>query len=327
MNSGHTSDATTGKDRPLRCAVIGVGYLGKFHAEKYTRIDGCKLVAVVDINDKTASEIASKYHVAALSDYTELFGAVDAVSIATPTNEHFKMARDFIQNGAHVLLEKPVCATSQEADELAKAVQDTDLVLQVGHIERFNPAVKYMQEGLQGSSAQDLKFIKASRLQQQHPRNNDIPVVLDLMIHDIDIALSLVNSPVRDIHAAGSLVSSKSANIAHAYIEFENNCVADLTTTRVAERTVRTFDVLGVNATYSLDLTVPSYKHCYLSDGELKVDTKTFTAADNLLDEIKHFVKCIRQTSKPTNSPIASIHEGRDALALAERIMQMICPQ
>ena len=179
----------------LKCAVIGTGYLGKFHAEKYATLPDCDLVAVVDINEETAQTIAQQHGAKALTDYTSLLGHVDAVSIVVPTTLHYQVAKDFLNAGAHVLIEKPITTTVEQADELIAIAKDKHLILQVGHLERFNPAVLALDKD------EKPLFIESHRLAPFNPRANDVSVVLDLMIHDIDIILALVNSEVERIDA------------------------------------------------------------------------------------------------------------------------------
>lgn len=184
--------------KKLRCAVIGAGYLGKFHAEKYAALSDCELVAVVDIDPAAANAVADKLGCQAIADYHDLLGNVDAVSIVVPTTLHHKVAKDFLTVGTHVLVEKPITVTVEEADELVALAQDNQCVLQVGHLERFNPAVLGLDK------EEKPLFIESHRLAPFNPRANDVSVVLDLMIYDIDIILALVDSEIERIDASGT---------------------------------------------------------------------------------------------------------------------------
>ena len=184
--------------KKLKCAVIGAGYLGKFHAEKYASLPDCELVAVVDINGVAAREVAEKFGASALTDYQSLLGEIDAVSVVVPTTLHHQVSLDFLNAGAHVLVEKPITVTVSQADELITVAQQKNLILQVGHLERFNPAVLGLDK------EEKPLFIESHRLSPFNPRANDVSVVLDLMIHDIDIILALVNSEVERIDASGN---------------------------------------------------------------------------------------------------------------------------
>ncbi|MCK5889404.1 MAG: Gfo/Idh/MocA family oxidoreductase, partial [Methylococcales bacterium] len=222
----------------LKCAVIGTGYLGKFHAEKYAALDDCELVAVVDINQEAAQEVADKHGTKAFTNYASLLGQVDAVSIVVPTQLHHKVSRDFLNSGSHVLVEKPITVTLTEADDLIKIAKERNVILQVGHLERFNPAILGLDK------EEKPLFIEAHRLSPFNPRANDVSVVLDLMIHDIDIILAMIDSEVERIDASGTAVLTKGTDIANARITFKNGCVANVTASRISikmERKMRMF--------------------------------------------------------------------------------------
>lgn len=232
----------------LKTAVIGVGYLGKFHADKYAAADGCDLIAVVDANIETAQSIADKHNVEALSDYQSLLGEVDAVSIAAPTTLHHKIALDFLNNGTHVLIEKPITVTLEEADELIALAESKNLLIQVGHLERFNAAMLALDEKL-GTP----KFIESHRLSPFNPRANDVNVVLDLMIHDIDIILDIVKSDIKSMYVSGTQVLTDSTDIANVRLEFESGCVANVTASRVSAKTERKMRIFQDDAYLSVD--------------------------------------------------------------------------
>ena len=218
----------------LRAAVIGVGYLGRFHAQKFQSNPDVDLIGVVDADATRAAEIASEVNTQAFTDYRDILSQVDLVSIVVPTKYHFAVAKDCFNAGCHVLLEKPVTQTVAEADELIRLADSKGLVFQVGHLERFNPAVMALKGVLQNP-----QFIESHRLAPFKTRGTDVNVVLDLMIHDIDILLSLVAHPVKTINSVGVPVLSEEVDIANARLQFENGCVANVTASRASRETMR----------------------------------------------------------------------------------------
>lgn len=213
----------------LRCAVIGTGYLGKFHAQKYAALPDCELIAVVDANMDTAAAIADKNDCQALSDYRQLIGQVDAVSIAAPTSLHYAIARDFLDAGVHVLVEKPITVTTDQADELVSLAEQRGVKLQVGHLERFNAALLDLD-----LTREKPLFIECHRLAPFNPRATDVSVVLDLMIHDIDILLDLVGDDLERIDTKGVKVLTNDIDIANARLQFSGGCVANVTASRAS---------------------------------------------------------------------------------------------
>jgi predicted dehydrogenase len=306
----------------LKCAVVGVGYLGKFHAEKYAGLPDCELVAVVDSSAETAQTIAAKHGVRALTDYRELLGKVDVVSIVVPTSLHYQVARDFLLHGAHVLVEKPITVTVEEADELIKIAAEKQLKLMVGHLERFNAALLSMN-----LTEQKPLFIESHRLAPFNPRANDVSVVLDLMIHDIDIILDIVDSEVERIDAKGVTVLTSDTDIANARIVFKSGCVANVTASRVSLKVERKMRLFMPNAYVSVDFQnrVLSQHHkgekeMYPGVPEIVSEEAAFESGDALLEEIKHFIGCIRENREP----LVSGHAGRRALATAIAITELL---
>lgn len=306
----------------LKCAVIGVGYLGKFHAEKYKLLDDCELIAVVDANPAQAQAVAEKNNTQAVSDYRELLGKVDAVSIAVPTRLHFQVAKDFLEHGAHVLVEKPMTVTLEEADELIRIGKQKSKILMVGHLERFNAAIL----GLDLSGDKPV-FIESHRLAPFNPRANDVSVILDLMIHDIDIILDMVDSEVRRIDANGVSVLTNDIDIANARISFENGCVANVTASRASVKVERKMRMFMPNAYVSVDFqnrVLARYskgsKEMFPGVPEIVSEESVFENGDALFEEIKHFTQCIRQGREPLVSGLA----GRRALATAIEIGQLL---
>ena len=225
--------------KKIRVGVIGVGYLGKFHAEKYSRMKDTQLVAVVDIDQSQAKNVAAALGTCALTDYRDLFGSVDAVSVVVPTEAHYAVGAAFLNHGVDVLIEKPMTTSLEQADELIKIAESKRRILQVGHLERFNPAVIALKDIVNNPM-----FIEAHRLSIFKDRSTDVSVVLDLMIHDIDIIMNVVKSEIKSIHAAGVPVICEYADIANVRLEFESGCVANVTASRISiknQRKIRLF--------------------------------------------------------------------------------------
>lgn len=308
--------------KKIKSAVIGAGYLGKFHAEKYAGLADCELVAVVDVNQQAAEEIAQKYQTQALTDYRQLLGKVDAVSIVVPTTLHHQVALDFINHGTHVLVEKPITVTIEEADELIAAAKAQNVLLQVGHLERFNPAVM----GLDHLPDKPL-FIESHRLSPFNPRANDVSVVLDLMIHDIDIILALVDSEIERLDASGTPVLTKGVDIANARIVFKSGCVANVTASRVSLKMERKMRMFRPSCYVSVDFQNRILTQHQIGDKEMfpgipdiKTNESTFENGDALLEEIKSFLHCIRNGEEP----LVSGESGKRALQVAIQISQLI---
>ncbi|MBS3964759.1 MAG: Gfo/Idh/MocA family oxidoreductase [Methylomonas sp.] len=306
----------------LKCAVIGTGYLGKFHAEKYAALQDCELVAVVDIDAAVAHQVADKLGARALTDYRQLLGEVDAVSVVVPTSFHHAVSRDFLAAGAHVLVEKPITVTVEEADELIAVAKDNNVILQVGHLERFNPAVR----GLDAMEDKPL-FIESHRLSPFNPRANDVSVVLDLMIHDIDIILALVGVDVDHIDASGTAVLTQGTDIANARITFKNGCVANVTASRISMKMERKMRMFRPSSYISVDFqnrVVVKHKtgdkEMFPGIPEIVTEESVFETGDALLEEIKHFVNCI-QTGE---NPLVPGEAGRKALATAIEISRFL---
>lgn len=305
----------------IKTAVVGTGYLGRLHAEKYSQIPEAELVAVVDVDRDRAEEVASKNSTRALTDYTELFDRVDAVSIVTPTETHREIGMDFLKRGVDVLIEKPIAVDTAEAGDLVKAAEATGAVLQVGHLERFNAAVVALNGRVNNPT-----FIESYRLAPFPNRGTDVDVILDLMIHDIDIILNLIKHPVKEIDAVGVPVISHKVDIANARLKFENGCVANVTASRVSREKVRKVNLFQADACISIDYAHQNIAISKLFPGtdggfssmvdeELKIE-KT----DSLLEEIKAFIDC-SLTKRP---PLVSGVDGKRALEVAQRIQDSV---
>lgn len=299
----------------LRAAVIGVGYLGNFHAQKYTVCDDAELVGVVDANLERANEIAAKYNTKAVQDYREILPHVDLVSIVVPPAFHYQIARDCLLAGVHTLVEKPLTERVDQAEELIRCATANGRVLQVGHLERFNPVVL----ALRGHIRQPIS-IEAQRYAPYKLRGTEVDVVLDLMIHDIDIVLSLTDSPVSAIHSTGTAVATDSIDIAHARIEFENGLVAELSASRVSQEPARSMKVYEPDRYIALDYTNHELRIGVLdgdqelpATSELTFDSSTIKRTDVLMDEIHSFVAAVRHGSTPQ----VTGEDGKRALELA----------
>jgi predicted dehydrogenase len=306
----------------IRAAVIGVGYLGRFHAQKYAQASGCELVAVVDSRAQAREQVAGEVKARAVSDYRELLGKVDAVSIVTPTPTHFAIARDFFAAGAHVLVEKPITETPAEARELIALAASAKRILQVGHLERFNAAILAAEPHLKSP-----RFVECHRLAPYRERGTDVNVVLDLMIHDIDIVQTIVGVPIASIDAVGTPVFSEEIDIANARIRFSNGCVANATASRVSVKTERKLRIFSDDAYLSLDLQqkiVTLIRKRTAADGEgplpVTIEEQSLEPGDALKAEIEAFLGCIR-SGRP---PVVTGEAGLMALETATRITEQV---
>src|SRR5215469_1827808 len=306
----------------IRTAVIGVGYLGRFHAQKYAQAAGCELVAVVDTRAEARDQVAAELQVRPLEDYRALLGAVDAVSVVTPTPEHFPIARDFLAAGAHVLVEKPITETAEEARELIALAARQQRVLQVGHLEHFNAAILAAEPYLNAP-----RFVECHRLAPYRERGTDVNVVLDLMIHDIDIVQTIVGAPIVSIDAVGTPVFSEEIDIANARIRFANGCVANATASRVSMKTERKLRIFEDDAYLSLDLqqkilTLIRKRPPGEPAGPLPVsiEEQSLEPGDALKAEIESFLDCIR-AGRP---PVVTGEAGLMALETAMRITEQV---
>ncbi|MBI5409870.1 MAG: Gfo/Idh/MocA family oxidoreductase [Nitrospirae bacterium] len=299
----------------LNVGVIGVGSIGKHHARIFSNLEGVRLAGIVDTDFARAREIAQKYGCKAYHNHRELIALVDAVSIAVPTTLHFRTAIDFLTHDKHILVEKPITTTLEEAEALISEADKRNLILQVGHLERFNAGVS-MISGM----ADKPKFIESRRLSPFLGRCTDVDVTLDLMIHDIDIILSLVNSEIADIRATGAKVLTENIDIAHAWIEFENGCIAEAVTSRMANEKVRQLKVFQHNSYMSLDYQKQELIRYLKRDGDIEKEIIKPEEKEPLKEEIISFINCIRTGAKP----VVSGREGREALKVALKISGLV---
>lgn len=306
----------------IRAAVVGVGYLGRFHAQKYAQLADCELVAVVDGREEARQAVAAETGARALAQYRELLGKVDAVSVVTPTPAHFEIAEAFLAAGAHVLVEKPITETPDQARALIARAAREKRILQVGHLERFNAAVLAAEPHLKAP-----RFMECHRLAPYKERGTDVNVVLDLMIHDIDLVQSLAGSELVGIDAIGSPVFSGEIDIANARLRFANGCVANTTASRVSLKTERKLRIFEDAAYISLDLqqkilTLIRKREGVPQPGQLPVSIEeaNLEQGDALKSEIQSFLDCIRNNRRP----VVSGEDGLRALETAIRITEQV---
>jgi predicted dehydrogenase len=319
--------------RSVRCGVVGVGSLGQHHARLYAALPGAELAGVFDIDRRRAAEIAEKYGCRAFDSLDELGRSCDAASIATPTQAHAATALSLMRNGCHVLIEKPLCASLEEAEQVLVAAKARDCVVQVGHIEHFNPVMSYLEK-----QAHNPKFIMAERLGSYQMRGTDVGVVLDLMIHDIGIVLALARSPIRRIDSVGINVLSKTEDIANARIEFESGCVANLNASRISLKASREIRIFQEDAYLSLDFMnqkghlikkkdIIAYglklKIGLAKPGDVSaipVHPIPIERGEPLAIELAHFIESVGRAQQPK----VGAELGKSALEVAIRITEQI---
>lgn len=304
--------------RKIRTGVIGVGYLGQFHAEKYASLPNVELVGIIEKDQTRGEQIARKLNTESLSDPSRLLGKVDAVSIVVPTIGHYEIAKQFLAEGVHVLLEKPITVTLEQADELIALATQKSAVLQVGHIERFNPAITAIKPLLKSPS-----YLQAERSAPFTVRCTDVNVVLDLMIHDLDIVTDIAGSKPFKVSAMGSSIITREIDAASARIVFENGCVADVAASRISDEKKRLLRIFDGDTLYTADYQTQKAFMSRRGQSAIPVFVSTEISTerrDTLLEEIKSFIDCIERKSRPAVSGI----EGRNALALARLITHSI---
>jgi predicted dehydrogenase len=306
----------------LKTAVIGVGHLGGAHARIYASLEQADLVAVCDLNETSGRAVAERYATRFVRDYRGLLGAVEAISVATPTVAHHEVACACLEAGVHLLVEKPIARTLREADEMIRLAESKNLVLQVGHIERFNPAFVALQQQVTRP-----RFFEAHRMGVFTPRSLDIDVVMDLMVHELDIIASLVRSEVVKLEAVGIPILTPKIDLANARLEFADGCVANITASRVSGERLRKLRVFQPNQYYSLDYGEQQVAMCRLVPpktagalpeivaGGLQIEKR-----EPLLAEIESFIASVQLRT----APVVSGAEGRRALALALAVLDKI---
>lgn len=315
----------------FKAGVLGAGHLGKIHLKLLQQSEKYELVGFYDPSKENANKVSDEFGYRAFSSVEELIDAVDVVDIVTPTLSHFECAKQAIDKGRHIFIEKPITNTIQEAEAIRTFASQKHVKGQVGHVERFNPAFIAVKDRIENPM-----FIECHRLAEFNPRGTDVPVVLDLMIHDIDIILSVVSSPVKNIHASGISVISKTPDIANARIEFENGCVANLTASRISMKNMRKSRFFQKDAYISVDFLEKKSEVVRMKDvpkdpdqfamilqnaeGEQKqiyFDNPTITPNNAILDELESFAHAIENNL----NPIVTLEQGTNALRIAQQII------
>lgn len=300
----------------LKAGVIGVGYLGQHHARIYSELEAAELTAVADSDRERAKEIAGRYGAKAYTDYRDMLGEVQAVSIATPTSHHFGIAMDCMRVGIDVLVEKPITVSVREADALIEEAEKLGRILQVGHLERFNPVVMEL-EGL----IDEPEFFESERVSPFLGRGTDVDVTLDLMIHDIDIIMSLVApSSIKDIRVVGARVLTDKIDVAKAWVEFENGVAALITASRIASETRRLLKLYQRDSFVVLDYREKKIIKHVRTPGGISTVPVEVQDREPLRDEIADFLDCVSSRKRPRVSGV----EGREALRVAMQISEMI---
>lgn len=297
----------------VRVGIIGVGYLGTQHARILSYLEEAELKGVVDVDFKKAVEIGNRHRVQYYQDFENMLDEIDAAIVATPTSEHFSIAMKLLSKGKSVLVEKPMTETVEQAEKLVAQAKKSGTLLQVGHLERFNPAVEAVENVIS-----EPKFIEAQRLGSFSARSLDIDVVLDLMIHDLDIILALIKDDVKTIRSSGIHVLSEKIDIANARLEFNSGCVATLTASRVHQGKVRKLRIFEPTSCYSIDYIDQEVKIFPLNGRQTDIKNLKIEKEEPLKKELKNFFSCIRDGKKGK----VSGEEGLRALKLAYSVLQ-----
>jgi predicted dehydrogenase len=298
----------------MKVCVIGVGHMGRIHAEKLRDMEGVSLCGLADADRNSLEQVKTKHTAPRFIDHKQVLGLADAAVIATPTETHYAIAKDCLERGVHIFIEKPLTSTAEQARELIELARTKNLTLQVGHLERFSPAFR---EALR--TINDPMFIEAQRISTFPNRSTDIDVIMDLMIHDIDLVLSVVKSNVIDVQAQGTPVVTDKIDVANARIEFGNGCVASLTASRASKKKERTFKVFQKDRYITLDLLKGKMTAAVREkNGSIHLEEYQAERIDPVLDELVDFVEAIRQKRKPK---VEGEH-GLQALLLANLIKQ-----
>lgn len=300
---------------PLRIGVAGIGHIGINHARIYSELDSCEFTAIYDANPKAAAAAAKKYRTRVATTLEEFASLVDAASVATPTTSHFEIGSFLMERGRHLLIEKPIAENSADAHKLAALAKEHQCILQIGHVERFNPALHALEQKLSNP-----RFLEVTRISPYPDRSTDIGVVLDLMIHDLEIILHLVRSPIQSIDPVGIAVLSKGEDIANVRIRFENGCVANITASRISSERVRKIRVFQEDAYLSLDYQKQDGVMYRLTDGKISRHKVEIIKGEPLKNELAAFIEC----AKKGHQPKVSGQEAAAALDLALEITRKI---
>jgi predicted dehydrogenase len=300
---------------PVRIGVIGVGYLGRHHARIYSELKGAQLMAVADAEEGKAAEIANLYGCRSFSNYRDLFALCDAVSIVTPTTTHYEIAMDCLTAGKDVLIEKPITEGLGEGEDLIEEAAKRSLILQVGHLERYNPGI-IAASGMIGEPW----FVESERLSPFLGRGTDVDVTLDLMIHDVDIVMSIVQSKLTDIRAVGESVLTEKIDLAKVWLEFENGCKAMITASRLSPEKQRRLMVFQKDSFVSVDYQNHEVRRYFKNGPDMSVDTVRPEKKEPLKEELKDFIRCVATRSRPK----VSGREALDALQVILKINEMV---
>jgi len=316
----------------LKIGIFGAGHLGKFHLNNWKEIEGVEITGFYDPDDKTAAAITEQYGLTRFTSITSLLESIDAADIIAPTTAHFNLCREAITCGKHVFVEKPLAHTLDEARELVKLAKEANIKLQVGHVERFNPAFLALKD-----QPLDPMFIEVHRLAQFNPRGTDVSVILDLMIHDIDIILSLVKSNVKNIFANGVAVMSDTPDIANVRIEFDNSCVANLTSSRISMKKMRKMRLFQKDAYIGIDFLAKKTELIRLSEAPAEnaftfdIDTangkKTIAISNPVVEDsnaIRMELEAFRDAILHNNDTPVSVIDGFRAMEVAHQILEKI---
>ncbi len=323
----------------LRIGIAGVGHLGKIHAKLWKEVDGVTVTGIYDVSPEAASTVSSETGIESFEDFSTFLHQIDALSIVTSTPSHYAIAKQAIEAGKHVLIEKPITTTTEQAEELIELAKKRNVKIQVGHIERFNPALLAAEPYLD-----DPRFFESHRMAQFQPRGSDVAVVLDLMIHDIDVILSLVKSPVKSIDASGVAVVSEELDIANARIKFENGAVANVTASRISQTPMRKLRIFAKEAYLSLDFGTKSVDVFRLESGgedatshagltmklgqieKGNVPRNIIYEKPNVRDmnPLKYELEIFRDAILKDTTPLVSGVDGLNALRVAEMILKAI---
>ncbi|MCH9665643.1 MAG: Gfo/Idh/MocA family oxidoreductase [Gammaproteobacteria bacterium] len=305
------------KDR-LKCAVVGVGYLGKFHAQKYASMNDVELVGISDINEEVGQQIAQELGCPYYKDYKDLLGKCDMVSVVVPSFKHYEVGMAFLKNGVHCLIEKPFATTLTQAQELKKVADNNSLMLSVGHLERFNPVFQKMQKMCPAP-----QYITSERLTTVTNRSLDINVVLDLMIHDLDLVLQLVDSPIKDVHCLGVPIISKYTDVANSYILFENGSVANISVSRISNNSSRKMRIFAKELYFSANLQDKSYIiGRNLGQGKIDENRGDFATenVDTLQMEIRDCVDAVKHNRSPLITAASALQTLEIALTISGKL-------
>lgn len=324
--SGRKMNPRNPQNKRVRVGVFGVGSLGQHHARIYAALQNAELVGIYDVDKDRAAQIAGAHNTKAFDSFDDLADRVEAASVAVPTDHHFETASRLMDKQIHLLVEKPISVTTDEAERMVDIARRKEIILQVGHIERFNPVMKFLEDNLSKP-----RFIEAIRLapyppprETGIPRGTEVSVILDLMIHDLDIILHLVRSPVKDVHAVGVPVLSPTEDIANVRILFENGCVANVTASRISQEKMRKIRVFQEDTYVSLDYMNQTGQLCKKTGKSIEALPVPIDKGEPLAIELDSFLQCVQTRG----TPVVTGAHASEALKLAVKIRQRLaeCP-